>query len=118
MARRTTKTLTVEVPVDLLNRIIDIAGESHRLVDQLVISLLAHEVSRWDAMIELPAPPADFQRALDADPAAATFFATIDARNYHAVLIRIEDAKRPDTRARRIDQAIGMLSRKETPYGH
>jgi uncharacterized protein YdeI (YjbR/CyaY-like superfamily) len=58
--------------------------------------------------------PEDLQAALDANPAAAEFFATLKGSNRYAVLYRIHDAKRPETRARRIDKFVAMLARGET----
>lgn len=57
--------------------------------------------------------PDDLQQALDAWPAAAAFFATLDSANRYAVLYRVQDAKRPDTRARRIETFVAMLARGE-----
>jgi uncharacterized protein YdeI (YjbR/CyaY-like superfamily) len=54
--------------------------------------------------------PPDLQTELDANPAAARFFETLDSQNRYAVLYRIHDAKRPETRARRIAQYVGMLA--------
>ncbi len=58
--------------------------------------------------------PADLQRALDASPAAAAFFATLSSVNRYAILYRLHDAKRSATRARRIEQFVAMLERRET----
>jgi len=54
--------------------------------------------------------PPDLQRELDTNPAAARFFDTLDSQNRYAVLYRIHDAKRPETRARRIAQYVEMLA--------
>ena len=54
--------------------------------------------------------PPDLQKELDANPEAARFFETLDSQNRYAVLYRIHDAKRPDTRARRIAQYVEMLA--------
>jgi len=54
--------------------------------------------------------PPDLQREFDANPAAARFFETLDSQNRYAVLYRIHDAKRPETRARRIAQYVEMLA--------
>ena len=54
--------------------------------------------------------PPDLQKELDANPAAARFFETLDSQNRYAVLYRIQDAKRPETRARRIAQYVEMLA--------
>jgi uncharacterized protein YdeI (YjbR/CyaY-like superfamily) len=67
---------------------------------------------RWDAAYEgqrSAAVPEDLQAALDADPAARDFFATLDSQNRYAILYRVEEAKRPETRARRIAKFVQML---------
>ncbi len=67
---------------------------------------------RWDAAyassknIEVPD---DLRQALDADPEASAFFATLDSRNRFSVLYRIGDAKKPETRAARIVKYVAML---------
>jgi uncharacterized protein YdeI (YjbR/CyaY-like superfamily) len=74
---------------------------------------------RWDAAYDPPSAatvPDDLQRALDAAPAAASFFATLNSRNRFAVLYRIQDAKRPETRARRIETLVAMLAEGKKPY--
>ena len=58
--------------------------------------------------------PDDLRAALDANPAAAAFFATLRGANRYAVLYRVQDAKRPETRARRIERFVAMLERGET----
>ena len=58
--------------------------------------------------------PHDLQAALDVNPAAAAFFASLRGSNRYAVLFRIGEAKRADTRARRIQQFVDMLARGET----
>ena len=74
---------------------------------------------RWDAAYPSPSKigvPPDLQEALDANPAAREFFATLKGSNRYAVLYRIHDAKRPETRARRIAQFVEMLARGETVH--
>lgn len=58
--------------------------------------------------------PEDFQRELDQHPEAQAFFDTLKSANRYAILYRITTAKRPETRAKRIQDIIGMLLRKET----
>ncbi|MEN2432778.1 MULTISPECIES: YdeI/OmpD-associated family protein [Comamonas] len=58
--------------------------------------------------------PEDLQAALDAEPAAKTFFASINASNRYAILWRIQTAARAETRARRVAQLVEMLARGET----
>ncbi|MFG3259718.1 YdeI family protein [Streptomyces sp. NPDC048172] len=72
---------------------------------------------RWEAAYASPSQatvPDDLQAALDANEAARTFFATLDGRNRYAILHRLHDAKRPETRARRIEQYVTMLSEGRT----
>jgi uncharacterized protein YdeI (YjbR/CyaY-like superfamily) len=72
---------------------------------------------RWAAAYEPQSAitvPADFQVALDANPPAAEFFATLTGANRYAFLYRIGDAKRPETRARRIAQYTEMLEQGRT----
>jgi len=72
---------------------------------------------RWEAAYDGQSSatiPPDLQAALDANPAAAAFFATLRGANRYAVLYRVQDAKRPETRARRIERFVAMLARGET----
>ena len=74
---------------------------------------------RWDAAYDPPSTatvPPDLQAALDQNPVAAEFFATLKGSNRYAILFRIHDAKRPETRARRIAKFVDMLSRGETVH--
>jgi uncharacterized protein YdeI (YjbR/CyaY-like superfamily) len=71
---------------------------------------------RWDAAYagqRTATVPDDLQEALDANPKAREFFATLNSQNRYAVLFRVGDAKRPETRARRIAKFVEMLSRGE-----
>jgi len=58
--------------------------------------------------------PEDLQAALETEPRAKAFFATINAANRYAVLWRIQTAVKAETRARRIAQLVEMLARGET----
>ena len=58
--------------------------------------------------------PEDLLVALEAEPRAKAFFATINAANRYAVLWRIQTAVKAETRARRIAQLVEMLARGET----
>ena len=74
---------------------------------------------RWDAAYDSPSNmqiPDDFQQALDANPKALAFFKTINKTNRYAFLYRIHDAKKPETRQKRIHQFIEMLEKNELPY--
>jgi uncharacterized protein YdeI (YjbR/CyaY-like superfamily) len=72
---------------------------------------------RWDAAYASQSTievPGDLQQALDANPAAKAFFAELSGSNRYAVLYRIHDAKRAETRTRRIEKFVAMLARGET----
>lgn len=58
--------------------------------------------------------PADLQRALDKNPKAKQLFSTLDSANRYAILYLVHDAKKPETRASRIEQYVEMLARGET----
>ena len=80
---------------------------------------LAKADGRWDAAYASPSTidvPEDLQQALDANPKAAEFFATLSGSNRYAVLYQLEDAKKPETRARRLEKFMGMLERGEKVY--
>lgn len=67
---------------------------------------------RWDNAYDSPRTatvPDDLQARLDEHPKAKAFFEGLDSRNRYAILYRIQDAKRPETRARRIEQFVEML---------
>jgi uncharacterized protein YdeI (YjbR/CyaY-like superfamily) len=72
---------------------------------------------RWDAAYDSPTTatvPDDLRAALDANPAAAKLFDELDGTNRYAILHRIQEATRPETRARRIAKFVEMLARGET----
>jgi uncharacterized protein YdeI (YjbR/CyaY-like superfamily) len=71
---------------------------------------------RWEQAYDSPANiqvPADFQTALDASPRAKAFYETLNKTNSYAYLWRIVTAKKPETRAARIEKFIVMLERGE-----
>ena len=71
---------------------------------------------RWEAAYEgqrNATVPDDLQRELDASPAAREFFATLSSSNRYAIIYRLNDAKRPETRERRLRKFVEMLERGE-----
>ena len=74
---------------------------------------------RWDAAYDSQsriAVPEDLQRQLDARPQAKAFFAQLNSQNRYAILYRLHDAKRPETRARRLAKFVAMLEAGESIY--
>jgi uncharacterized protein YdeI (YjbR/CyaY-like superfamily) len=68
---------------------------------------------RWEAAYDshtTATVPPDLQAALDENPAAAAFFAGLDSANRYAILYRVQEARRPETRARRIATYVDMLA--------
>jgi uncharacterized protein YdeI (YjbR/CyaY-like superfamily) len=67
---------------------------------------------RWDAAYagsRTATVPADLQRRLAEDPEAAEAFAALDASNRYAIIWRLGQAKRPETRERRLFEYVQML---------
>ncbi len=67
---------------------------------------------RWEAAYDGQARvtvPEDLQRELDRDPTTRAFFESLESHNRYAILYRIHEAKRPETRARRIARFMEML---------
>lgn len=74
---------------------------------------------RWYAAYASPKNmevPADLADALRQNPAAEAFFRQLGGQNRYAILYRIQDAKKPETRARRIEKFVAMLERGETVH--
>jgi uncharacterized protein YdeI (YjbR/CyaY-like superfamily) len=74
---------------------------------------------RWEAAYAGQASievPDDLAAALNANPAAKATFAMLTSANRYAVLYRIGNAKKPETRARRISQFVEMLARGQTVH--
>jgi uncharacterized protein YdeI (YjbR/CyaY-like superfamily) len=76
----------------------------------------AKKDGRWKAAYESQSRatvPPDLAKALAANPQAALFFEALESHNRYAVLFRIHTAKKPETRASRIEKFVAMLSRHE-----
>jgi uncharacterized protein YdeI (YjbR/CyaY-like superfamily) len=73
---------------------------------------------RWDAAYRQKdaEAPADLQLALDASPAASTAFAALNSQNRFAILFRIGNVRRAETRARKISEFVAMLERGDVLY--
>jgi uncharacterized protein YdeI (YjbR/CyaY-like superfamily) len=72
---------------------------------------------RWDLAYEPQSTatvPDDLQAALDRNPQAKAFFETLTGANRYAILYRIGAAKRPRTRATRIEQYVAMCAEHRT----
>ena len=71
---------------------------------------------RWQRAYEPPSRsevPDDFLSALARNKKAKAFFATLNRANVYAVCWRLQTAKKPETRARSIEQLVEMFARGE-----
>ena len=74
---------------------------------------------RWEAAYDSPSTatvPEDFRRELEKHEEAREFFATLHSANRYAILHRIQDARRPETRTRRIEKYVAMLRDRKKLY--
>ena len=79
----------------------------------------AKQNGNWDkayAPQSAASPPEDFLSALEQNAGAKAFFDTLNSQNRFAILFRIQNAKKPETRANRIQQFIAMLEKGEKIY--
>jgi uncharacterized protein YdeI (YjbR/CyaY-like superfamily) len=71
---------------------------------------------RWDAAYagqRTSTVPDDLRHELDRNEAASEFFAKLDSANRYAILYRLQEAKKPETRQRRLRKFVAMLERGE-----
>lgn len=79
----------------------------------------AQKDGRWEAAYDsqsIAAVPEDLQAALDANPEAKSFFETLNRVNRYAILFRVQQPKKAETRAKRIQEFIRMLEQHEKIY--
>lgn len=71
---------------------------------------------RWQAAYDSPrnaAPPEDFLEALSKHKQAKVFFETLNRSNVYAIIYRLQTAKKPETREKRMKVILEMLQRGE-----
>ena len=76
----------------------------------------AKKDGRWEAAYDSQSRatvPPDLGKALAANPRAAAFFQTLESHNRYAILFRVHTAKKPETRAARIEKFVAMLAKRE-----
>ncbi len=75
---------------------------------------------RWDAAYagqRAATVPDDLRDELDRNKAAGEFFARLDSANRYAILYRLQEAKKPETRQKRLRKFVAMLERGEKIHG-
>jgi uncharacterized protein YdeI (YjbR/CyaY-like superfamily) len=71
---------------------------------------------RWRAAYDSPRnamPPEDFLKALGKHRKAKAFFETLNRSNVYAIVYRLQTAKKPETREKRMKTILEMLKRGE-----
>ena len=71
---------------------------------------------RWQRAYDSPSTitiPADFLEALAKDKRAQSFFEGLSRANVYAIVYRLQTAKKPETRERRMRAILAMLARGE-----
>ncbi|MBC8144502.1 MAG: YdeI/OmpD-associated family protein [bacterium] len=71
---------------------------------------------RWDAAYSSPSNatvPDELQKALNKNRKAKAFFETLNKSNRYAIIWRIQTAKKPETKTRRVEELVAMLTRGE-----
>jgi uncharacterized protein YdeI (YjbR/CyaY-like superfamily) len=79
----------------------------------------ARNDGRWDAAYAAQSTaqvPDDLGLALAKSKKAGAFFETLDSRNRYAILYRVHGARKPETRAARIEKFVAMLAEGKTIY--
>ena len=76
-------------------------------------AVILESVPAWDAAYAGPKDlsiPEDFLAALEAEPRAKATFATLNRQNLYAIYHRLQTAKRPETRAKRLAAMVTALA--------
>lgn len=79
----------------------------------------AKKDGRWDAAYASQSKatiPDDLSAELDNNPQAKEFFESLNSTNRYAILFRLQSAKKPETRLKRLQQFVSMLERGEKIY--
>ncbi|PKM41374.1 MAG: bacteriocin-protection protein [Firmicutes bacterium HGW-Firmicutes-9] len=79
----------------------------------------AKQNGNWDNAYEpqsVASLPEDFARELEQNSKAKAFYDMLNGQNKYAILFRIKNAKKQETRTKRIQQFISMLERGEKIY--
>jgi uncharacterized protein YdeI (YjbR/CyaY-like superfamily) len=80
---------------------------------------IAKANGQWDNAYNsqtMMAVPDDLAARLDEKPQAKAFFEGLNSTNRYAILFRLHQARRPETRLRRLDEFVAMLERQEKIY--
>jgi uncharacterized protein YdeI (YjbR/CyaY-like superfamily) len=90
------------------------AGKMHAAGLQEVEA--AKEDGRWKAAYDSASEmeiPDDFVKELAKNKRAKSFFETLNRANVYAIVWRLQTAKKPETRQRRLETILAMLAKKQ-----
>jgi uncharacterized protein YdeI (YjbR/CyaY-like superfamily) len=76
----------------------------------------AKKDGRWTAAYDSPSKatvPKDFLEALHKNKKAQAFFESLNKANRYAIAYRLQTAKKPETRQRRMEMILAMLARSQ-----
>jgi uncharacterized protein YdeI (YjbR/CyaY-like superfamily) len=93
-----------------------LTGESRMHATGLAAVTAAQADGRWEQAYHSSRTaemPVDFLHALEEFPPAKAFFATLNAANRYAIFFRLQTAKKPETRAKRLQLLVAMMRRGE-----
>jgi len=79
----------------------------------------AKKNGQWESAYDSPAAaavPPDLEAELERRPEAKAFFAALSGTNRYSILHRLQTAKKPETRAKRLEKFVQMLENRETIY--
>ena len=79
----------------------------------------AKKNGQWDTAYHSPANaqmPAELQKALDKNKKAKAFFAKLNSQNRFAILYRLQQVKREETKKKKLEEFIKMLAERKTIY--
>jgi uncharacterized protein YdeI (YjbR/CyaY-like superfamily) len=92
--------------------------DAGRLAPAAILAMeAAKRDGRWAAAYasqRTMAVPDDLRVQLEAHPRAGRFFEQLDSKNRYAILYRLHDAKKAETRRRRLEKFVRMLESGET----
>jgi uncharacterized protein YdeI (YjbR/CyaY-like superfamily) len=91
------------------------AGRMHPAGTAAIVR--AKSNGQWDAAygaFSTAEIPEDLAKELQTKKSAKAFFEQLSAQNRYAILFRLQTAKKPETRAKRLAKFVDMLTRGET----
>jgi uncharacterized protein YdeI (YjbR/CyaY-like superfamily) len=112
--RRGTRSIWSKANVGHIERL---TGEGRMQAAGLAAVDAAKADGRWEQAYHssrTAGMPADFMEALDKDPKARAFFDTLNQANRYAISFRLQTARKPETRARRLNEFIAMMQLGKT----